>query len=561
MNESPWDIVREAVLIAADITIEDIQKNLVVWKRVLKDLNKRVDSRIEDIRDQEKPSDKEIYNACLSEEFIEALQAEDKEVIDKKKECYMTKTGFLVKLFKYPDNSWKQDFYPKTKDYLAVLASYIGWQELEDDRIVNYRKRKELGADKEHPLSKFQIENEEILDRQKGQSRENFNISKFIKTYPEIERRSLSGFVGRKFVFDKINNFVGLNDRGYFRIIGDPGIGKTTLATKYAKDNNCFLHIVNAGKDGTGTAKKFLQNICAQIVIQRGLLEFENLPDDIDKDSSFIEKVLRSASENIKNDGKIIIVVDGLDEVVDLTFYRNKNILLLPRFLPPNIYFILTMRKIEDQIQLPNEEKNGRFEISNESKENLADTEEYIRNEIEQEGIQRYLHEQAVEKEELIETLIEKSDGNFMYLKYVIPEIAMGDYKDATLSTLPRGLEGYYRDHWNRMMAVPEEVKNIKLKTIYVLSEMNNPVSTTFLSDIVKSNIEGVEAVQIQKILNEWMQFLHIRKGQEGEQKYSFYHKSFLDFLRSNEMIKAAGFDLADVNEIIADYMTKGLFE
>lgn len=159
MNESPWDIVREAVLIAADITIEDIQKNSVVWKRVLKDLNKRVDNRIEDIRDQEKPSDKEIYNACLSEEFIEALQAEDKEVIDKKKECYMTKTGFLVKLFKYPDNSWKQDFYPKTKDYLAVLASYIGWQELEDDRIVNYRKRKELGADKEHPLSSLRNQN------------------------------------------------------------------------------------------------------------------------------------------------------------------------------------------------------------------------------------------------------------------------------------------------------------------------------------------------------------------------------------------------------------------
>jgi hypothetical protein len=399
---------------------------------------------------------------------------------------------------------------------------------------------------------------ESIIDLQK---KEDSRISKFIETHSEIERRCLSGFVGRQFVFDKINDFIGSNDRGYFRIIGDPGIGKTTLATKYAKDNNCILHIINAGKDGTGTAKRFLQNVCAQIILKRNLIDFEDIPNDIEKDSSFIDRVLQSASENIKKDEKIIIVVDGLDEVIDLTFYRNRNILFLPRFLPPNIYFILTMRKIEDQIQLPNEELNGRFEISNESKENLADTEEYIRNEIEQEGIQRYLHKQAMGKEEFIETLIGKSDGNFMYLKYVIPEIASGNYKDATLSTLPQGLDGYYRDHWNRMMAVPEEVKNIKLKTIYVLSEMNNPVSTTFLSDIVKSNIEGVEAVQIQKILNEWMQFLHIRKGQEGEQKYSFYHKSFLDFLRSNEMIKAAGFDLSDVNEIIADYMTKGLFE
>ena len=152
MNESPWDIVREAVLIAADIKTEDLQKNTVVWKRVLHDLNKRVGSQIDNIKENNKPSDKEIYKACLSKEFIEVLLSDDEDTEDKKKKCFMTKTGFLVTLFKFPDNSWKQNFNPKTKDYLAVLANSLGWNELEDDRIINYRTRKELGVEKEHPL-------------------------------------------------------------------------------------------------------------------------------------------------------------------------------------------------------------------------------------------------------------------------------------------------------------------------------------------------------------------------------------------------------------------------
>jgi hypothetical protein len=109
------------------------------------------------------------------------------------------------------------------------------------------------------------------------------------------------------------------------------------------------------------------------------------------------------------------------------------------------------------------------------------------------------------------------------------------------------------------MMSVSDEAKEIKLKTIYVLSDMKEPVDRGFLTEIIKSDIENVNGIQIQEILNEWRQFLNVITDKDGEKEYTFYHKSFLDFLASDEMIKAAGFDYSEVNRIITEHHVKYL--
>ena len=43
----------------------------------------------------------------------------------------------------------------------------------------------------------------------------------------------------------KINDFIKANSSGYYYIIGNPGIGKSALAAKYATDNNTLLHFIN----------------------------------------------------------------------------------------------------------------------------------------------------------------------------------------------------------------------------------------------------------------------------------------------------------------------------
>ena len=38
-----------------------------------------------------------------------------------------------------------------------------------------------------------------------------------------------------------------------------------------------------------------------------------------------------------------------------------------------------------------------------------------------------------------VDALVAKSQGNFMYLRYVLPEIESGDYKDRGFDSLPLG--------------------------------------------------------------------------------------------------------------------------
>lgn len=399
------------------------------------------------------------------------------------------------------------------------------------------------------------------IDKQASTIGRNYSkIKPFIETYTDISDRVLSDFVGRQFIFDRVDTFISSHDRGYFFIKGNPGIGKTALAAKLVKDKKYYFHVINAQNTRTNTEIEFIKNICSQLIVDKRL-PIEELPVNIYRNGKFLLRVLQEVSTNLHEDERVVIVVDGLDELRDLTLFQKTNILHLPDFLPLNIYFVLTMRDIDDQIRLPSEENKEIFEIKHDGEENTKDVSEYIKEILKDEKILEYIQSQKITESDFLKTLENKSEGNFMYLKHVIYEIKDGFYKDATLNQIPKGLEGYYKDHWNRMMAVPEEIKNVKLKTIYALSEMNNPISAEFLTDIIKLNIEGVDEVQIQKILNEWMQFLNVKKDDDGKKLYSFYHKSFLDFMKSSEMIKAAGFDLSDVNELIADYMTKGLFE
>ena len=84
-------------------------------------------------------------------------------------------------------------------------------------------------------------------------SRASFGIRDQIHDYTRyIEEKSRS-FVGRQWVFDAIDRFMDENSRGYFFIIGDPGIGKSALAAQTVKQNG-YVHHFNIRAEGINKA-------------------------------------------------------------------------------------------------------------------------------------------------------------------------------------------------------------------------------------------------------------------------------------------------------------------
>lgn len=110
--------------------------------------------------------------------------------------------------------------------------------------------------------------------------------------------------------------------------------------------------------------------------------------------------------------------------------------------------------------------------------------------------------------------MTEKSEGNFMYLRHVLPEIGMGAYKDRKLNDIPTGLENYYEDHWRRMRTQDEIAWfEYKLPVIAALTAVRKPVSIDLIEDF-----SGVPCKRVRYILQDWAQFLHTEQVEyEGD--------------------------------------------
>jgi hypothetical protein len=350
-------------------------------------------------------------------------------------------------------------------------------------------------------------------------------------------------FTGRRFVFAAIAEFLQNNRKGYFVLEADPGVGKTSIMAKLVLllKRRCVAHF-NSQSQGIVRAEQFLENACTQLI--RGFqLNYPQLPENATRDGNFLSRLLGEVSAKLGGK-KLIIVVDALDEV-DLGLQgRGSNVLYLPDALPDNVYFIVS--KQPKTLPLPNHEV---FDLMQYSAESLADVKVYIDKRTgNSASIQSWINRQNLQREQFVAAVAEKSQNNFMYLRYVLNDIDSGKYSDVNLQDLPRELEGYYEKHWARMeMAVRDkELRRRKLKVIYLLTKTRKPVCCDILANFAKE-----DALDVQEVLDDWEQFL--RRSSDSPPDYSIYHASFQRFLYRKDVVQKAGVSLRDIETAISD--------
>lgn len=374
------------------------------------------------------------------------------------------------------------------------------------------------------------------------------------------------GFVGRQFVFDAVDEFVRTHPRGYFFVRGDPGIGKTALVAQLVKDHG-YVHHFNVRADGINTAGIFLQNICSQLIVQYRL-GHESIPSEATQDGRFFNNLLDEVAKRLGPEKKAIIVIDALDEVDAAGMPQGVNPLFLPVSLPTGVYIVLTMRKEtldrrKEPIHIRVDCEYNTFHIEHDSKHNMADIRLYVDIATERPGIHAYMAAQGVDKGKFITLLVEKSQGNFMYLHYVLPEIEAGAYRDQRLDALPSGLRNYYEDHWRRMRGHSENEEDwfmYKLPVVMALTVVQAPVSIDLIADF--SGVQ--ERVRIRAVLREWAQFLHIDEvlHEDAIQKrYRIYHDSFQDFISDKEEVGDERVSRSVAHQRIAENLLRELYD
>jgi hypothetical protein len=269
------------------------------------------------------------------------------------------------------------------------------------------------------------------------------------------------------------------------------------------------------------------------------------------QDAGFLNQLLREISGKQEPQEKTVIMVDALDEV-DAMGSQGPNKLYLPHTLPKGIYIIVTTRK--GPIELDIRCDQGTYVIEHNLAENIADIHDYVERAVKRTGIQAYIATQEIDNELFIEHLVEKCEGNFMYLHYVLPEIENGAYTDLGLEALPTGLQNYYEDHWRRMGMTTRPLPHPRIKIIYILAEIRRSVSRHLIADFAQE-----DELTVQGVLEEWQQFLHEQLVDEHT-RYSLYHTSFREFLHEKKIVQAAGVTIKGINALIANNLWQELY-
>ncbi|NJL89230.1 MAG: ATP-binding protein [Coleofasciculaceae cyanobacterium SM2_1_6] len=355
-------------------------------------------------------------------------------------------------------------------------------------------------------------------------------------------------FVGRRYVFEAMQNFVRQQPKGYFILEADPGVGKSAIMARCVQllQGRGLTHF-NIQSQGIIRADQFLENICTQLIQAYGL-KYPKLPENTTRDGNVLAKLLGEASQNLPRGQKIIIVVDALDEVDLSTQTENSNVLYLPDALPENVYFILSKRP--QALPMPLSDYQVNFDLMQYPAESAADARHYVERRLQHSPqIQQWVTARSSTQEEFLRELVGRSANNFMYLRYVLNDIRDGLYRSETLDSLPRGLQRYYQKHW-QLMGMNDDPDLDKIHTIYVLSEVREPVSRRLLVKLT-----GVAEPVLRKTLEKWEQFLRLQTI-EKETRYAIYHASFSDFL--NQQVEDLGFDLGEINRRIAENLAEG---
>ena len=363
-------------------------------------------------------------------------------------------------------------------------------------------------------------------------------------------------FTGRDFVFQAFEHFQASASRGYYFIQGDPGIGKTALASQLVRKLGVAHHF-NIRALGIHKRETFLKSICSQLIVTFGL-KYDVLPPGATNDGGFFRRILEEIARQLQGNQRAILVVDALDEVGQAPDESGSNLLYLPPTLPQHVYLFATRRK---PLPLRIDCEQDVLLIRQDDSRNLEDIRAYLKGWMERPGLQQFARNHQLTIPDLTEHLVDKSQGNFMYLRYVLPEIEHGGLQDVELATLPTGLENYYEDHWQRMRGRdPESWYTYKLPVLAALSVASRPISLDLIADFS----QVADRRRIRAVLREWDQFLHEEKFEyEGslQSRWRMYHDSFREFTEKKDEVAEEMFDLQAVRSRIAADLYRELRE
>ena len=295
---------------------------------------------------------------------------------------------------------------------------------------------------------------------------------------------------------------------------------------------------------------QFTQHVATQLVARRLIADAESPADG----GVGVADLLIEARAALSPPERLVLVVDALDEADRRDLPPTANVLLLPRTLPPGVHVLVSSRRNQD-VPLRVSSVLIDMDLADYADASLDDVRDLLTRRSSDGPLRAWISDRGITPDAFVETLTEKSRGNFMYLRHVLPELVFGSYRDLQHlddlgRRLPAGLENFYQDHW-RLMGMTDPASATPAWVLYLLCELARPVSVDLLALIMQQVRPEIDVYEIQRVLDEWSAFL--RPTDDGRR--SIYHDTFRGFLRRQDVVESVGLSLPRINGVIADVL------
>lgn len=220
---------------------------------------------------------------------------------------------------------------------------------------------------------------------------------------------------------------------------------------------------------------------------------------------------LRVASGKLREDERLVLVLDGLDEATDAEGLLES----LPREMPANVLAVLASRD-HPQVREVVYEQLQRENKREVTLEGLSPAEVRA---LLHDHVNKYLLEA-----DYVEEVAKRGKGNPLYLKLLCDGIAEGDYDIRESAQLPKGMDETYRITIGRLTRVEGATE-----LLYLLAAARDYLSPAMIASVLELPLERVTS----RLLFSCMEILTENPLTESLLDYQLFHESLREYLNT----------------------------
>ncbi|MBI4872147.1 MAG: TIR domain-containing protein [Candidatus Riflebacteria bacterium] len=267
----------------------------------------------------------------------------------------------------------------------------------------------------------------------------------------------LSHFQGRQWLLDAVDQWLSEQPTSrVFWLVGDPGVGKTAFASHlvHRRREVIAYHLCAHGHEDKGEPKRALLSLAYQMA--EHLEEYKKrlcgmaLEDEVSKSAStlFDNLVVSKLSGDFPPpDGPRLVLIDAIDEA---TKGGGNELAALVRDhwhkTPPWLRLLITSRPESEVISTLAHVPSCLLDAR--GSESLSDLRAYISSELASRGLPV--------RAGWVQGLLDRSQGMFLYVVWVLKEVAAGHLSLDRPEEFPRGLGAIYASFFARQFSDPD---------------------------------------------------------------------------------------------------------